>query len=777
MPENQLTVCPFLGTSGERTVARTDPDKSHRCYAQTPPGQPDPMHQAAYCLSINHGNCPIYRRAAETAQPGGPGDYEGAGYDGAPEEAEAQPVPWGRLALIAAPLLLLLVVAGLYLRDTFRAPAPAQAPAATATGSAAIAATATPSPIAEGPQPVSVAAPNAGQFDPPTPQPGGQVVISQPIPSQVGWWTGGEVEGDHVSDSYLYAGYYDSNAFISAVRFDLKDAPRGAPITEASLRLTGLLAERFDPAQGGTWTVQLIPGSALPSFQRLDFQTLLNTPAAVTLFPTLYPADLAMGQTNVLKLDQSALGWLQERITQGEFEVIARIVGPSGGGNTLFAWDSGHGPATAGAAPQFVLSVGAPPPTPPPLPTGVFVVATLTPTPANILTAAANALAATETAAASALTPQIPVVTPTPAPENLATVQAARFLAGLPPFVIYTPTPANEATATANAVQATAVAVTTGTFTPSPLNAVTPVIVLPTPIPENAATAAAQKIAATQQAAEVGTTTPLPPNAIIATRTPTPFVIVNTATPENVQTAQARAVMATAIAVTTGTFTPTPADAVTATPTLGPAAPPILVYLDQLTPTPLPPGQNVLPAVLRGKVLFTSQRDGGVELLALDPANGRVGLVTQDWPHRLAARNDLTSPDRRSTLVVNQDGQGVRQIFIRSNTGEMQQLTSLGGGAFEPAWSPAGDRIAFTSRDPGNEEIYVVGVDGANLTRLTDNGANDQHPSFSPDGSQIVFWSNRDTGRRQLWVMNADGGNPRPLLNSPYNDYDPIWGK
>ena len=29
--------------------------------------------------------------------------------------------------------------------------------------------------------------------------------------------------------------------------------------------------------------------------------------------------------------------------------------------------------------------------------------------------------------------------------------------------------------------------------------------------------------------------------------------------------------------------------------------------------------------------------------------------------------------------------------------------------------------------------------------------------TFSPDGKQLVFWSNRDTGRRQLWIMNADG--------------------
>ena len=64
------------------------------------------------------------------------------------------------------------------------------------------------------------------------------------------------------------------------------------------------------------------------------------------------------------------------------------------------------------------------------------------------------------------------------------------------------------------------------------------------------------------------------------------------------------------------------------------------------------------------------------------------------------------------------------------------------------------------------------------LKRLTINMWEwDKHPSWSPDGNQIVFWSNRDTGRRQLWIMNADGSNQRVMISSPYQDWDPIWLK
>ena len=61
--------------------------------------------------------------------------------------------------------------------------------------------------------------------------------------------------------------------------------------------------------------------------------------------------------------------------------------------------------------------------------------------------------------------------------------------------------------------------------------------------------------------------------------------------------------------------------------------------------------------------------------------------------------------------------------------------------------------------------------------RLTDNEwAWDHHPSWSPDGSQILFSSNRG-GMRQLWIMDADGSNQRQVTNFAFEVWNPVWVK
>jgi Tol biopolymer transport system component len=94
---------------------------------------------------------------------------------------------------------------------------------------------------------------------------------------------------------------------------------------------------------------------------------------------------------------------------------------------------------------------------------------------------------------------------------------------------------------------------------------------------------------------------------------------------------------------------------------------------------------------------------------------------------------------------------------------------------FVVALAPAAGKIVFHStRDSNLRELYVMNSDGTNQTRLTTNTTVDQLPSFSGDGSKIVFSSNRDTFPfNEIYVMNADGSNQTRLTNNTVDDLSP----
>jgi Tol biopolymer transport system component len=96
-------------------------------------------------------------------------------------------------------------------------------------------------------------------------------------------------------------------------------------------------------------------------------------------------------------------------------------------------------------------------------------------------------------------------------------------------------------------------------------------------------------------------------------------------------------------------------------------------------------------------------------------------------------------------------------------------------------YSPDGSKIAFTvsgdldsnpmtPAEPDNE-IFVIDSDGSDLTRLTDNSAQDVGPTWSPDGARIA-WANTDNG--SLWTMDADGSD-EAALTAASTYYAPVW--
>lgn len=100
----------------------------------------------------------------------------------------------------------------------------------------------------------------------------------------------------------------------------------------------------------------------------------------------------------------------------------------------------------------------------------------------------------------------------------------------------------------------------------------------------------------------------------------------------------------------------------------------------------------------------------------------------------------------------------------------LRQVTYEQGQQDDPAWSPDGAWLAFTSDQAGNRDVYVQKLVGGGITRLTDAPEHDWQPAWSPDGRYVAFRSERDGGG--IYIALADGSATRRVFDSGYR---PQW--
>src|SRR5881296_2600705 len=125
-------------------------------------------------------------------------------------------------------------------------------------------------------------------------------------------------------------------------------------------------------------------------------------------------------------------------------------------------------------------------------------------------------------------------------------------------------------------------------------------------------------------------------------------------------------------------------------------------------------------------------------------------------------------------IVVASSRTGRFQLYAaeRANLAQLRKIMDDTAVATEPAFSPDGSRIAFTSTRDGQPEIYIMDADGTSAARLTNSPGADGDASFTADGQAVVFHAQR-TGHRQIFQQPITSSDAVELTQEPADNSQP----
>jgi TolB protein len=211
----------------------------------------------------------------------------------------------------------------------------------------------------------------------------------------------------------------------------------------------------------------------------------------------------------------------------------------------------------------------------------------------------------------------------------------------------------------------------------------------------------------------------------------------------------------------TRTTTPTPTQTITATITLTPT----------ITKT-----DPVLGSLGEGLVVLALTEGGYSHLFAYQPQTlPLTRLTNHPW-------DDITpslNPDGQRIAYSSRQNGYWNLYMLDLISGETLQLTDDPTYQANPSWSPDGKWLVYEQYENGNWDLFILAVDDPTQspTQLTTSPNLENSPDWSPEGRKIAFVSN-STGENDIWVADLNQIEDRfiNISNNPSGSEDhPAW--